>query len=100
MADIATLATALHWGIRPEHIVLSDTPTGLDARIQTNEQLGSDSYLYCELQTGQTLTVHRPGQTSIRRGDSAALRLPPEHCHVFRTDDRESAVPGSVQQSA
>ena len=89
-----TRGEAVSFGIRPEHI--SAGPNGFNTaavKVNFTEQLGSDSYLYCELSTNAGLTIHTPGQTSARRSDTIDVHFPPEHCHVFKKDQRESALP-------
>ncbi len=78
------IGTALALGIRPEHVRLTDKAEGtIPATATSVEQLGSDSYLYCQLPSGQALTVHHPGQTGARRGDAIHLRLDMDAAHVF-----------------
>jgi len=78
------IGTALTLGIRPEHVRLTDKAEGtIPATATSVEQLGSDSYLYCQLPSGQALTVHHPGQTGARRGDAIHLRLDMDAAHVF-----------------
>ena len=80
-------------GVRPEHIRRAEGH-GLQASVKADEQLGSDSYLYCTLPGGQALTIHAPGQTPERRGDGIAIAFPPELCHLFRLEgDDEAALP-------
>ncbi|MGH1482575.1 MAG: ABC transporter ATP-binding protein [Geminicoccales bacterium] len=76
--------SALTYGIRPEHVRLVDQANGtIPATAVSVEQLGSDSYLYCELPAGQALTVHHPGQTSARRGDAVHLQFDAGAAHLF-----------------
>jgi ABC-type sugar transport system ATPase subunit len=86
MEPIKTLArgATLTYGIRPEHIRLADDESeGIPATAASVEQLGSDSYLYCQLPGGQALTVHHPRQTSVRRGDRIHLQFEAEAAHLF-----------------
>ena len=81
-------------GIRPEHIGSSDGDGNeLTVTVETVEQLGSDSYLYCELPAGQRLTVHHPGQTRLRRHDRVGLSIDPARCHLFDTSEQTAALP-------
>ena len=64
-----------------------------DARVGATEQLGSDSYLYCELPQGQKLTIHHPGQTRIQRQDVVRVEFDPAACHLFRSGEGEPALP-------
>jgi multiple sugar transport system ATP-binding protein len=72
-------------GIRPEHLQLGGEG-GLDVAVQTIEQLGGDSYLYCAAPDGTKLTAHLAGQTGVRRGDTVRMTLPPTFVHLFRGD--------------
>jgi len=72
------------YGIRPEHVCLADQGHDvIPAKAAGVEQLGSDSYLYCQLPGGQALTMHHPGQTSARRGDDIHLRFETASAHLF-----------------
>ena len=83
-------------GIRPEAVRIVDTATGsagtaagvAPATADGVEQLGSESYLYCTLEGGRTLTVHHAGQTSVRRGDAVGLSFDMGVAHVFDADGR------------
>ncbi len=84
---------ALTYGIRPEHVRLADETEGtVPATAASVEQLGSESYLYCQLPGGQSLTVHHAGQTKARRGETVHLRFEAEAAHVFGEDG--NALPG------
>jgi multiple sugar transport system ATP-binding protein len=81
-------------GVRPEHLrVTGGQANSGEARVAATEQLGSDSYLYCELAQGQKVTIHHPGQTGIQREDVVRVDLDPAACHLFRSGDGEPALP-------
>jgi multiple sugar transport system ATP-binding protein len=81
-------------GVRPEHVRVDGTEANAaEARVGATEQLGSDSYLYCELPQGQKLTIHHPGQTRIRREDVVHVEFDPAACHLFQSSEGESALP-------
>ena len=82
---------AVTLGVRPGHIALHDGE-GATARVETTEQLGSESYLYCALPQGQKLTIHHPGQTRIGRAETIRLGFDPAGCHLFRSGDGEPAL--------
>ncbi|HMR33409.1 MAG TPA: sn-glycerol-3-phosphate ABC transporter ATP-binding protein UgpC [Geminicoccaceae bacterium] len=79
-------------GVRPGSISLVDGD-GAEARVDTTEQLGSESYLYCSLPQDQKLAIHHPGQTRIGRGDTIRIAFDPAACHLFRTVGGEPALP-------
>ena len=73
-------------GIRPDHLdIVGDG--GVPVTVQAIEQLGGESYLYCETESGARLTAHISGQTAVKRGDTAHAVFRPEFTHLFRKDD-------------
>jgi multiple sugar transport system ATP-binding protein len=81
-------------GVRPEHVrVDGKEANAAEARVGATEQLGSDSYLYCELPKGQKLTIHHPGQTRIQRQDVVRVEFDPAACHLFQSSHGEPALP-------
>jgi multiple sugar transport system ATP-binding protein len=82
---------AVTLGVRPGHIALREGE-GARARVETTEQLGSESYLYCTLPQGQRLTIHHPGQTRIGRAETIGIDFDPAGCHLFRTGEGEPAL--------
>ncbi|MDP3897310.1 MAG: ABC transporter ATP-binding protein [Mesorhizobium sp.] len=78
--DAATL------GIRPEHLDIAETG-GHPVTVLSIEQLGGDSYLYCETKAGTKLTAHLAGQTALKRGDTAHALFRPDFTHLFRGDN-------------
>jgi multiple sugar transport system ATP-binding protein len=85
-------------GVRPEHVrLLPDGGDGTAAAVvHTTEQLGSDSYLYCELPGGQRLTIHHPGQTRVQRQERVPIAFDPVACHLFRGGEAGPALPRLV----
>ncbi|WP_187968346.1 ABC transporter ATP-binding protein [Aquibium microcysteis] len=77
-----TPGQAAELGIRPDHLEIGDVD-GTAVTVQSVEQLGGESYLYCEAADGTKLTAHLPGQTAIRRGETACLVLRPQFTHLF-----------------
>ena len=73
-------------GIRPDHLdIVGDG--GVPVTVQAIEQLGGESYLYCDTESGAKLTAHISGQTAAKRGDTAHAVFRPEFTHLFRKDD-------------
>jgi multiple sugar transport system ATP-binding protein len=72
-------------GIRPEHIRLDGDAQSLAVKSLLTEQLGEHSYLHVEF-AGGTLIAKAPGDVAVRNGESIALRLPPDACHLFDED--------------
>ncbi|MBO0661212.1 sn-glycerol-3-phosphate ABC transporter ATP-binding protein UgpC [Jiella sp. MQZ9-1] len=72
-------------GVRPEHLEIG-SERGHPVTVETIEQLGGESYLYCKDADGHPITVHKSGQTKIKAGDAAQVFLPEESIHVFKKD--------------
>ncbi|MGL4811607.1 MAG: ABC transporter ATP-binding protein [Beijerinckiaceae bacterium] len=86
--DSGTVGAAVELGVRPEHITLATDGPG-DATMAVNfaEQLGSESYLHGALSSGEALTVRLPGQSHVKRGETAALVLGGRGArHLFAAD--------------
>ena len=92
IAAAGAAGEAVTLGVRPEHVVPGDGPASFAALVNATEQLGSDSYLYCELPRGQKLTIHAPGQTPVQRGETTPIGLRADACHLFRADEEGRAL--------
>jgi len=71
-------------GIRPEHVVIADT--GVPMQVNLTEQLGNNTVLYGSVVEEQSMVVQVVGQSPIKRGDTAHLQLPLDHCHAFSSN--------------
>jgi multiple sugar transport system ATP-binding protein len=80
-------------GVRPEHVRRAEGAGSFQAKVNAAEHLGSDSYVFCSLPSGQSLTIHRPGQEPIQPDERLPLMLDPDLCHVFEHDGAEAALP-------
>jgi multiple sugar transport system ATP-binding protein len=76
---------AAQLGIRPDHLDIGGAD-GHEVTVNAIEQLGGDSYLYCERPDGTKLTAHITGQTAVKRGEKARAVFRPELSHLFRKD--------------
>ncbi|WP_071673216.1 ABC transporter ATP-binding protein [Nioella nitratireducens] len=71
-------------GIRPTEMQpAADGPVSIE--VKSVEQLGGESYIYGTTRDGTPLTVHSPGQTRVRIGETIALGVPPGQIHLFDT---------------
>ncbi len=91
--DLLNPGDAVTLGIRPEHIRVEPHDPGgaIPVTVGAIEQLGGESYLYCErgaAREGEAarLTAHMPGQTALRRGDTGFATYRPDHAHAFGKD--------------
>ncbi|MCG8509263.1 MAG: sn-glycerol-3-phosphate ABC transporter ATP-binding protein UgpC [Rhodospirillales bacterium] len=79
-------------GIRPEHVHHEPGDGAvITGRVTISEQLGGESYLYCDLAEDRKIIIHAPGQSDARRGDEIGMSFPAELTYLF--DDKERAVP-------
>ena len=73
-------------GARPEAMRISANGEGIEATIIAVEELGSDSYLYCETQLSGTptmLTVRGAGLSEARPGDRVVVAPDLRAVHLF-----------------
>ena len=73
---------ATTFGIRPEHLKIEDKYS-LSLRVQTVEQLGSDSYLYGETIDNQEISMKLNTQTTIKSGESVKVGFSKKDTHWF-----------------
>ncbi len=82
-------------GFRPEAVHFG-TGEGwnFSTSVMLSEHLGSETYLYLRLENGNALTVHTPGQSTIRGGETIPVFIDPRECHFFDPQgQRISIVP-------
>jgi multiple sugar transport system ATP-binding protein len=91
--------SAVHVGIRPEHVFIGDTGEGssVKVKLQHIERLGDASLLYVDTGFGgtETFTVRVEGSVVKSPGEAMTLRWLPEHMHLF--DGQGLARPRTVQ---
>ncbi len=71
-------------GIRPETIEVSLEGKGdYMAKIDSFEQLGSTTFIYSKLSTGEKLTVQLASQVPLKKGQEIGVTFDKEKLHVF-----------------
>ncbi|MCR9148883.1 MAG: sn-glycerol-3-phosphate ABC transporter ATP-binding protein UgpC [Rhodobacteraceae bacterium] len=85
--DTARVTGPLTVGIRPEHITYSHDTGDLKGTIVVEEQLGSDAFLYVEVEKIGMITVRAVGERNFHSHQTVYLTLPPQRCHVFDQAD-------------
>jgi multiple sugar transport system ATP-binding protein len=71
-------------GIRPEHVSIATGGSGhTKAQVAFAEQLGGETYLYCDVGGSLQITVHQPGQLPVIKGQTLALHFALENMHLF-----------------
>ncbi len=84
-------------GIRPEHVTLNGG--GLKISVNVLERLGGISITYGTIGNGTRFCASLPGDAAIREGETMALSVAPEDCHVFRASGevlRRKSAPALV----
>ena len=81
--DPARMTGRMTVGIRPEHICYAHDAGDLTGKILVEEQLGSDAFLYVEVEGIGMVTVRAVGERNFHSHQTVHLSLPPETCHVF-----------------
>jgi len=71
-------------GIRPEHLDISTTSGELKSKVRVAEQLGSDTFVYADVEGVGSMTVRHEGQAALKAGDT--LYLTPQEPRVHRFD--------------
>ena len=73
---------AVHYGIRPTDIALSDDGHGIVARVIVVEPTGAETELLLQIGDAQFVVVTH-GRTSVRPDDLVHLKVEARHAHVF-----------------
>lgn len=75
---------ACHLGIRPEHVrTVASTEGHLQGTIEVVERLGSDSFIYVQVEGAGQLLARSSGNTPLQANQPVGLALDPEHLHLF-----------------
>lgn len=84
--------SARHLGIRPEHVQPVARGEGhLQGIVEVVERLGSDSFIYVQVEGAGQLLARSSGNTSIQADQSIGLALDPLHLHVFDSEGQALA---------
>ena len=71
-------------GVRPEHIDLSTTAGEWKCRVHVAEHLGSDTFVYADVDGIGPMTVRQQGEAALKPGDT--IYLTPQEARVHRFD--------------
>lgn len=86
--DTARMTETLTVGLRPEHIEYSHESGDVSGKIVVEEQLGSDAFLYVDVEGLGMITVRAVGERDFHSGETVYLTFPPERSHVFDANDQ------------
>src|SRR5271167_243161 len=78
-------------GVRPEHVQLSATAGEWPARVRIAEHLGSDTFVYAEVEGQGQMTVRIEGEASPKPGDLIYLIPQEDRIHKFDIDGKRIA---------
>lgn len=78
-------------GIRPEHLGLSATEGEWPARVRIAEHLGSDTFVYAEVEGQGQMTVRVEGDAYRKPGDLIYLIPQEDRIHKFDIDGKRIA---------
>lgn len=89
-------------GIRPEHLRLTPRGGTVEGEVIVAERLGGETFLYLQLEGGETMVVQADGNNANRLHDRVSVEINGEHCHLFNlhgeaiAKTRYSSVPETV----
>jgi len=71
-------------GVRANHLEICAPDTAdLVCHVDAAEQLGGETYIYGRLLDDTPMTLHRPGQVPVRRGEKIGVTIDGAQSHVF-----------------
>ncbi|MBO9420848.1 sn-glycerol-3-phosphate ABC transporter ATP-binding protein UgpC [Labrenzia sp. R4_2] len=75
-------------GLRPQHLVISETDEG--AKVDLSEQLGGVAYSYLVCQTGERVIIETKGEDATRPDSTVAITFDPANAFFFdaKTEQR------------
>jgi multiple sugar transport system ATP-binding protein len=88
VGDTATL------GIRPEHLHLGDRGI-INGEAVVVERLGGETYLYIQIEGGDSLIVQAGGENATEMHDRVSIQVNSDRCHLF---DRQGETIPKVER--
>lgn len=88
--EAASAFSAHEVGIRPEHLSLSSESGSWEGTVSHAEHLGSDTFIYIEIEGAGLLTVRTPGETTCLPGDR--LFVTPDASNIHRFDQEGTTI--------
>jgi multiple sugar transport system ATP-binding protein len=93
VADAAGSADTVTVGVRPEDLSVDTEGSGSGMKVVVDvvEELGSESYLYAHLAEDDSthLVVRGPGRTTVRYGETLAVKANADAVHAFDASSGE-----------
>ncbi len=69
-------------GVRPEHLQLNEAGQ-FQGEVIVAERLGSETYLYVQIEGGNRITIETHGDSPARIHDRVAVQVNGRDCHLF-----------------
>ncbi len=91
LGNVSSIGQSVILGLRPEDVELRENADGIpSATVLFSEQLGSETFLHCEIQGRQQsepsrITLKRPGQLQAQAGQRVSLSIAPDRLYCFDT---------------
>ncbi|HCQ64660.1 MAG TPA: sugar ABC transporter ATP-binding protein [Rhodobacteraceae bacterium] len=85
---VAEAHGAATYGIRPEHIALSDERGDWSGRVVLTERLGSDTFVHVEVKGVGPVNVRVEGRADFASGETVYLSPDPASVHLFDPQGR------------
>ena len=86
--DIVDQSGAETFGVRPEHISISDSKGKIKCTLKHLENLGADTLYYMQSDDFQQITVRVEGMGSHQKGDVLYLNFDKSNVHMFKDGKR------------
>jgi lactose/L-arabinose transport system ATP-binding protein len=74
------------FGIRPEHLEITNNSDGIPVTVNYAEHLGGVSYIYGKLSSGENITVESPLGREAHKGGGLMVSIPTEKILLFQPD--------------
>ena len=88
-------------GIRPEHLQLTRQGGTVQGEVLVAERLGGETYLYLQLEGGETLVVQTDGNNASQLHDRVSVQINGAACHLFNLQGesitRQTSILEAVQ---
>jgi multiple sugar transport system ATP-binding protein len=79
-------------GIRPEHIDISTTAGEWPGKVRLAEHLGSETFVYVDLDSGEHFTIRAEGEAQLNSGDRVFLTPREPRLHRFNAAGQRIAA--------
>ena len=82
--ETPSAGASVRLGIRPEHIAMANgADFKINLRAEVTEQLGGESYIYADSQSGERLVVQQQGYSAVKAGEDVAFTFDAEQAYLF-----------------